>query len=241
MEIGDYVTYDATSGQGSGLSITASDIDDIVQTIDNSTSESNLYGGVTINGTFSSGDITKWRVVGKKDGIVKIVGERPAPTIVRIQGIDGFRHAEDVLDKICSIFGKGNGATEGKSIKLDDLDLNYNNIIKGTNGTELGDKEYTSGNFLKQIRKDGKVIDYENVLTEANADNPITITNDSFSVFEQKSFNNSNMFPMLYKITMGHSFWTATRAVETNTEGANFGIIRFSWRCHKLSTNVYLR
>lgn len=233
VEIGDYVTYDATSGDGYGLTITAEDIAEIVQTIDTSTNEKAFIGGADITGNFTSGDITKWRVISIDNGIVRIVGETPTVNKVLFGGTEGFKYAKTVLDKISEIYGKGKGAISAKSIILNDFDLNYDNIP--INESEY---TYTSGTFFRQIRNGTKVTGYENILVEASDTNSVTIkqTTLSNSVGGPSIFNNSEkMWSVFSKASAGDGFWFPDQAIMIqSSSNANYHLF-----CGSFGTAIY--
>ena len=195
-KIGDYVNYNASSGDGANLQVTASDISEIVQQINESeisdvieqnnqtdTSEK-VAGGATISDTFKSSEITKWRIISIEDGIIKLMADTTTNGTVKFYGTEGFKKSVQVLDRISEIYGKGKGATGGKSITLKDIDLNYNNM----NG-DTSSYEYTSGKFFKQIIQNESVVDYENFLTDANNNEKVTIRGDC-----SYSYGGPNMF-----------------------------------------------
>lgn len=210
-KVGDYVNYNASSGNGAGLQITASDIATIVSTA-NSTD-----GGATISGTFTSSDITKWRIISTENGIIKLMGEVPTTQAVTLQGTEGFRKSIQVLDKISEIYGRGKGATGAKSLNLGDISLNYSNIYINTNS-----QEYSNGNFFKQIIENGEVIGYEDNLTEATETNPILIKGTAWASGGPNMFNNidgSNIWwTMHLTATTSNNFWIANKSTYADSD-----------------------
>ena len=198
-KVGDYVNYNAASGNGANLQVTVSDISEIVQTIANTNDDTKFAGGATISGTFKSNDITKWRIISTENGIIKLMGESPTVQTVTLQGVEGFKKSTQILDKISSIYGEGDGAISAKSITLDDLDLNYNNIYRSNNLNT----EYTSGKFLKQIIADNKVIGYEDSITEATSENKVTMRETGFGSGGPSVFNNSDIWYDMYSYASG--------------------------------------
>lgn len=210
-KVGDYVNYNASSGNGANLQVTASNISEIVQTIDNTTDDAKFSGGATISGTFKSGEITKWRIISTENGIIKLMGEVPTTHSVTLQGTEGFKKSIQILDKISEIYGNGDGATGAKSIVLNDIALNYNNIYINTNS-----QEYSSGNFFKQIIENEKVIGYEDNLTEATETNPILVKGTAWATGGPNMFNNIDgtniWWSMHITATASNNFWIASKS-----------------------------
>ena len=223
-KVGDYVTYDASSGDGEGLTVTPSDVYEIVQKSDNSTAEKNFEGGAVLTDTdiFKSNDITKWRIISTKGGIVKLMGETSTAARVCFTGTEGFKHAEEVLNTICSIYGKGKGAINAKSIELEDLNLNNSKLLMENTGKQ----EYSKGKFFKQILKNGKVEGYENILTEATTENPITMYDNNNYGIKLASFSNSDiLLPLFQTASSNNYFWINTRYTHVTSYGSVFGML----------------
>ena len=102
--------------------------------------------GHDINQTLSTDDYetstgsksTKWKVIGvnTKTGTVNLISAEPLKVkkssgnyeTYRIYGKEGYNNGINELNKMCSVFGYGNGATGARSVNVDDIDkaLNYN-------------------------------------------------------------------------------------------------------------------
>ena len=141
LKVGDYINYNSQSGSGFGLEYDSS----------------NLPDGVSIQNTFKSKDITRWRVYSIKGGKVTLMPEQPTTKTVTFQGNQGYKNCVNILNDISKIYGKGIGAKEARSISMEDIegyfkydkttftetDLNHNLTVR------YGDtKTYTSGTFL---------------------------------------------------------------------------------------------
>ena len=146
--IGDYVNYDASSGNGAGKSYTT---------------EASLTG--TSNGisTFNSNETMKWKVmsIDKQTGTVKLMAENPTTSTVTLYGKTGYKNAVTVLDKVADVYGQGKGATGGKSITVEDVNKLENYTPTDDTTTSY---TYTSGTF---INDDGTE-------TIASTANPVT-------------------------------------------------------------------
>ena len=123
LEIGDYVNYDCTTNDESYTS------DELV----------NGYGDQTFTALdYSYG----WRVLGvdERTSELLILSEDLVPleggystNNYYLRGSAGYEYGLEELDKICEIYGKGEGATGGRSITVDDV-----NRITGYNPKNTG-------------------------------------------------------------------------------------------------------
>ena len=210
-KVGDYVNYDATSGNGAGLQVTASDIAEIVQIIDNTDDSTKFIGGATISGTFKSNEISKWRIVSIENGIIKLMAEVPTSNTVTLLGKDGYKKAKDVLDKISSIYGKGNGATSASSITLEDLDIDYDNIM----GRSEQERTYTSG----------IIINDNNEEIELSAENPVTIKQTAWGYGGPTMFKDQvTIWEMFRNSCVDNGYWFTNRGIWCYPETPSFHI-----------------
>lgn len=88
--------------------------------------------------TKSGNKSTKWQVIGvnTKTGTVNLISTEPLKVKkssgnydeYRIYGKSGYNNGVNELNKMCSVFGYGNGTTGARSINVGDIDkvLNYN-------------------------------------------------------------------------------------------------------------------
>ena len=131
LKLGDEVAYTPANGHsytsekwGSSDTGSGHDIDQILSTDDYETS--------------SGSKSTKWKVIGvnTKTGTVNLISAEPLKVkqssgnsdTYRIYGKEGYNNGVNELNKMCSVFGYGNGATGARSANTDDIDkaLNYN-------------------------------------------------------------------------------------------------------------------
>ena len=107
VNVGDYVAYKAgthsyTSKKGTGTT-----------------------GGTGYDTpqTFTSNDDIKWRVLSKENNEVVLISERPIQTNDNknfyLKGAIGYLYAEEELNKICSIYGYGEGANTSKTFSYE--------------------------------------------------------------------------------------------------------------------------
>ena len=96
----------------------------------------------------------KWRVLGADEttGELLIISddvlkENNATKKMTFKGITGYLYGVDELNKVCSIYGKGNGATGARSLTIDDV----NKAIGKEKVKNTGKWTYTwTGDSLKQ-------------------------------------------------------------------------------------------
>ena len=102
----------------------------------------------------------KWRVLGADEttGELLIISDdvlKENNTIKKMtfRGITGYLYGVDELNKVCSIYGKGNGATGARSLTLDDV----NKAIGKEKGKNTGKWTYT----WTEKSKDNKAPSYD--------------------------------------------------------------------------------
>ena len=215
VQVGDYVNYNAASGNGANKSYTPT---------------SDLTGTTEGINTFNSSDIfnseapAQWRVLSIDNvaGTVELMSTDPTSQQVTLSGGDGFVNAETVLDNISAIYGNGDGATGGRSMEVEDIEQ-YSGYDKTTYPNEHsstgyygGTRDYTKGNYYKEITDDkGNVTGYESITTAA----PVTMTQTYYGYDSaQDYFSNSIKYNMMFKnstsIDKNKSvYWLASRCV----------------------------
>jgi len=174
VEVGDYVKYNYTEAQY--------DTDD---TADIGVSQKFNSASTTTTNGVKGVKVTAWRVLSKKDGIVKLVSETPTSTYLDLHGAKGWVNGTKVLNEMCKALYSSDIGT-GRSINIEDInevtgykipevidelsygvngemDLPYGTTIKeaaktaGSNGTA-----YDMSNFSSNTPETGKNIgDYE--------------------------------------------------------------------------------
>ena len=152
LKIGDYINYDCTTNDETYTSL----------------GTANGYGDQIFTASeYSYG----WRVLGVDEGTgeLLILSEDFVPltggastanrTYYYLSGQEGYANGINELNKICEIYGKGEGATGGRSITIDDI-----NKITGYNPNNVGvyDPEQT-GTGTKA--GEGTIVEYGNKIT----------------------------------------------------------------------------
>jgi len=234
VQVGDYVNYNAASGNGANKSYTPT---------------SDLTGTTEGINTFNSSDIfnseapAQWRVLSIDNvaGTVELMSADPTAQQVTLSGGDGFVNAKTVLNNLGAIYGNGDGAIGGRSITREDVEyyLNYNPYtyifseadsggIKG--GVNYGDtRDYTSGDFFKEIYdEEGNVIDYEKTTTVA----PVTMTHTYYVCDKPLDcLSNITIYNMIFKkstdININKSdYWLASYCTHIRFDNCGFAVNR---------------
>lgn len=217
VKVGDYVNYDASSGLTTPITYT--------------TDES--LTGSSETKTFSSSDSMKWRVlnVDKATGKVELIAENPTSQELELKEIEGYINAEDVLNDIGAVYGHGNGATGGRSIKLEDIEQysSYN----PEDSREYGRTQtYTKGAYFVNIGN-GTVSGGEpntwkgyKECIQASVSNPVTVKQLSrYGYSAENFFENKTIYKMLFKDTADteykNSYWLASRNVSFTIDSSS--------------------
>ena len=171
LKIGDYINYNAAATDAKGETVVKKTItsnggsptdtgtDNCYIAKDKTLAEGNGYGTQEYSNTATTNG---WRVLGvdKKTGELLIISADPVQTTgdtnFYLRGIAEYNYGEQELNKVCSIFGSGYGATGARSVNVDDINkitgYNPNNVGKydpeqKTTGTKfVAGKAYEYGN-----------------------------------------------------------------------------------------------
>lgn len=208
VNIGDYVNYDAGTY---------------------SISETG-YAGATLSGELSTNEVTKWRVLSKDitTGVVELMAEEPTSTTLTLSGMDGYKNAEEALNKVCEIYRNGEGATGARSINEKDVmqysdfdpKTQYSNSYSST-GTVGGTRTYTSGTFIKgeTYNDNGTIrevviggVDQGDGIVTASSGNPVTVIQTFYYISNETTtkqgyisrdvVNGEKIYKMLFKSTI---------------------------------------
>ena len=145
LPIGTYINYNAAATDVDGKTIVektiTSDVGSPTDTASYKSSEKTLTeGNGASDQTFSNKSQTNgWRVIGadEETGELLIISADPVRTIenkdFNLRGIAGYVYGEQELNKVCSVFGSGYGATGARSVNVDDV-----NKITGYNPNNVG-------------------------------------------------------------------------------------------------------
>ena len=225
VQVGDYVNYNAASGNGANKSYTPTN---------------DLTGTTEGINTFNSSDVfnsnapAQWRVLSIDNvaGTVELTSTDSTSKTVTLYGGDGFINSEIVLDNIGAVYGYGDGAIEGRSIEIEDVEqysvydkTNYENAHGNVQYGET--KTYDSGNFYKQEKdENGNVIGYETTLTLT----PATMTQTVYSYEALSYFANKTVYNMILKdnSTISGSnklnYWLGSRCVNITPTHCNYDV-----------------
>ena len=174
LKIGDYINYNAAAKDAKGETIEEKTITSdggsptdigIYKASEKTLAEGNGCGArIFSNKATTNG----WRVLGvdEKTGELLIISADPVKTIkdadFYLRGIAGYNYGEKELNKVCSVFGSGYGATGARSVNVDDV-----NKITGYNPNNVGVYDPNQkGNGIKFGSEDEKEpFQYENQTT----------------------------------------------------------------------------
>ena len=144
-------TYTETDGSSTWSCAEASDYQTLLN--NNQVITGNGYGDQTYK--VSNANDRKWRALGTDEttGELLIISddvlkENNVTKKMLFRGITGYLYGVDELNKICSIYGNGTGATGGRSVTLDDV----NKAIGKERGknTEKWIYTWTEGSLVKK-------------------------------------------------------------------------------------------
>ena len=142
LPIGTYVNYDPTKDENGGeiektiTSNAGSPTDNYYIAKDKTLTEGNGYGTQEYSNKATTNG---WRVLGvdEKTGELLIISADPVKSTDNkgfyLRGIAGYNYGEQELNKVCSVFGSGYGATGARSVNVDDI-----NKITGYNPNNVG-------------------------------------------------------------------------------------------------------
>ena len=159
LKIGDYINYNAAAKDAEGKTIVEKTITSnagsptdtgYYKASEKTLAEGNGYGPQTFS---NKAKTNGWRVLGANEetGELLIISADPVQTTENadfyLRGIAGYNYGEQELNKVCSVFGSGYGATGARSVNVDDVNkitgYNPNNVGKydpeqKTTGTKYG-------------------------------------------------------------------------------------------------------
>lgn len=167
LKVGDYVNYDPTNGGQITTTYTSPQgtHHESAEAVQEDISENMVEGNGYENQTFNVlADTRGWRVLGVDSDTNKIL--LISADIVRttnnklfsLRGLTGYEWGIKELNDICAIYGEGKGASEARSITVDDI-----NKITGYDpemANCFAGKPYEYGNEMTYTRK-GNNITYE--------------------------------------------------------------------------------
>ena len=145
LPIGTYINYNAAATDAKGETIVEKKITSnggsptdtgYYKASEKTLEEGNGYGPQEYSNKATTNG---WRVLGvdEKTGELLIISANTVGTTngksFYLRGIAGYNYGEQELDKVCSVFGSGYGATGARSVNVDDI-----NKITGYNPNNVG-------------------------------------------------------------------------------------------------------
>lgn len=197
VQRGDYIDY----SEGNGQSYTAS----------------SSQTGYSQNQIFTTKDDIQWRVLDVIDGKVLLIskeGIRPtsgSTYALYLNGKEGYKNAENILNNIGELYSHGQYAESGRSINVKDIDriVGITESDKKKYYEHYGNSyEYSSGTF---INEDGTEI-------KASNSNKVTIKTTFYTYKPENTPNASNTESIEYKLLFDpmYSYWLASRGAVAN-------------------------
>jgi len=134
VQIGDYVNYDANSGELGPQTFSNDDAE--VGTI--------VLSPISTETEFNSEAKSQWRVfsIDRSTGVVELIAVDSTEHVVQADKIDGFANIATTLNNIGAMYGHGKGANLGRSIDVDDIQLysTYDPATFGNSAYKYGDQ-----------------------------------------------------------------------------------------------------
>lgn len=194
VKVGDYVNYNAASGDGEDKSYIVTD---------------GSLTGSNKNSVFMATDPMRWKVmsVDKESGTVELMADDPTPDQLTLCGKTGYKNAEKVLNDISAVYGYGDGATGGRSLTIEDV----NKLENYTPEESTVSYTYTFGTF---INEDGTE-------SEATEDNPVTMGYTASTA--EKSTNRASYGYETTNFSE-KTFFLASRCISLLPEGCYFAM-----------------
>ena len=218
LHIGDYVNYNPLNFKDGTL--------EKDKTASSSTDE-NGYS----DQTFSINTDTKWRVLGEDDRgqilivsadpVKKDMGETNNPYFY-LKGAKGYINAETVLERISKIYGHGVGATEARSLKIEDV----NKICGVTVGSDgLTPDVDEGGNFGTTQSYTDQYASPEDYLAKTKSSFPKTSNAYYYTGNNSllKTATNTRAYETIFFKNQTKKYnWLASRSVRVYSGFANF-------------------
>ena len=214
VQVGDYVNYDASSNGTR------------VITNLNCSIGSSISSTISTATNFNSNAPAQWRVlsVNKETKVVELMSTDPTAQTVTLSAGNGFVYGEEALNKICSIYGYGKGATGGRSLNINDVEqystYNPEVFVNSENSSKYNDTlNFTSGKFYKEVKnQNGDITGYELLITNASTSNSVTLTQNYYTYTAKNYFSNSIIYNMIFKNSTNVNsnkpeYWLASRQV----------------------------
>ena len=198
--------------------------------------------------TFSINTDTKWRVLGEDDNgqilivsadpVKKDMGETNDPYFY-LKGAKGYINAETELEKISKIYGHGVGATEARSLKIEDV----NKICGVTVGSDgLTPVVDMLGNFGTTQSYTDQYASPEDYL--AGTKSSFSKTSNAYGYEGNNSLlktatNTRAYETIFFKKQANKNFWLASRSVYVYSGFAGFCVGYVDDGCANLDYNVF--
>lgn len=227
VSIGDYVAYDPTSG--------VTDTSKLSYTSPKGTGMS--HGNGNSAQVFMVDTSLRWRVLNKdtSTGEVVLISEKPIDNL-SLKGAIGYLYAEEEINKICSIYGYGNGANKDKVFNYQtgytEEGLNEGTITgSGARSVNVNDINKITGYIPSEKENITETIYHPTVKTETGysmLEESVTYKDTSYA-YNGSSYlkdTSSNLYKMLFEIKDNDiiEYWVASRCVGNDIGRTNFRV-----------------
>lgn len=172
--------------------------------------EGNGYGDQEYS---NKADVGGWRVLGadEKTGELLIISGGTAKTTEKanfyLGGIVGFTYGESELNKVCSIFGLGYGATGARSVNIDDV-----NRVTGYNPNNVGEYDPEQKGMGKKFTE-GDLSEYGNKTTYS-----WTTTANQISYIGSNKLSGTGTSPYYTSYKKGFNWYDIERKTWQNSQ-----------------------
>lgn len=223
--IGDYVAYDPTSG--------VTDTSKLSYTSPEGTGMS--HGNGEKEQKFSVNNNTKWRVLSIDTSISEIVLiQEKAISMLGLKGAIGYLYAEEELNKICSIYGYGNGANTNKEFYYqtgDTIEGLTTEKITGSGARSINVDDINAITKYKYVPEKSytHTIFHPTKKTQSGKSELAENRNDFTTSYRYMGDSYFNFTDKLYQILfcsqspMG-SYWLASRSIDSNPTWSEFNV-----------------
>lgn len=181
LQIGDYVNYDPTHGGN------LTNNDKCKYTAPQGTHVLAMRGqdgqmefgtGYNEEQQFTLDNNTQWRVMGIENGRIMLISKDILSKKLYLRGQTGYQYGPDIINDISKIYGYGEGATEARAIKAEDINK-VTGFLPKKNGSE--------STYYKGLESE-----YDNIVT-------FTVTSEGISYNGNNGVNGINSQEIVQK------------------------------------------
>ncbi|MBE5806627.1 MAG: hypothetical protein E7313_08010 [Clostridiales bacterium] len=216
VQVGDYVNYNASSNG-----------EQTFTSADCKSGACSISSTISTNEEFNS-EAAQWKVlsVDRETKVVELVSVDSTAQTLTLHGGNGFSNSTEILDGVGAIYGKGKGATSGRSIKIQDINKYSSYDANKENPKYKIEITYNNSQMqLYQEQKDnqGNITGYAKSITKPSTDSTITMTYTYFVLSKaERYFTNNTICNMLFN--KSNIYWVNEQCVKTDSNNVEFGV-----------------